>query len=260
MAGAVLLNMTLAKVTGSGLIDGAEEVTLQAFGIEPAMGGVPTLNEQAGVRLGFGAGLRTVDTQDMLDTTLSTANDPRPDCLAPGQIFVPDDPGCPQPGRSGADIFDLDTDVDVTVPPVPDPSLTPLPTAEPLPSIPPSEGLQGPHADLPGPPATDLPPVPEPDVPDIPEAEVPDAVPGINFNTEPLPGEYPWDWMKRIGVPPDEIMHRLEEAGAELEQTTGQHVEWHGCPDNRWVEVGGRSDAPFVIGALRPFLANGVAG
>ena len=274
LASAAFMNMMVSRVTGTGLFDGTEDVALQASASPPVVS-----SEQV-VRLGFGTGLQSVDMQELQQAagTVQVETDPPlHELCEPGQIRDADDPGCALPGPGslinpgpglGFDFnFDLfpDADVDVDAAPLPDVDVDITPA--PVPDI-----------------DVDVEPTPDADTdadehetdnqgtaaPRPPEELDRDAAEdereaqddgraegnGSIYDADPLPGEWLWDWMERIGVPRSEIMPRLEEAAAELERTTGRHVEWEGCEYERRLTVDGHTDTPYLADALRPYLAN----
>lgn len=110
----------------------------------------------------------------------------------------------------------------------------------------------------PPPPANEVPvpsPVPAPSPPAVP---APDAAPpatGVyNYNAQPQPDEYMWDYMERVGVPDDVIMRELDEAADHLSATTDSQVEWHGSGRKRWLEIDGKSDTTSLWRILQSHL------
>ena len=150
----------------------------------------------------------------------------------------------------------------------PEPTPTPeLPNPDPDADVPVAPSLS-PFPEIPDPNPDDVvittvpPPVtgaPDPNVTDEPSGpEAPaDDTPSSNeiFNSPPLTGEYLWDYMDRIGVPPGQIMPTIHEAVDDLRAAGGHDIEWHGSNElNQWLEIDGQSDTPALWRHLRPYF------
>lgn len=237
MAGAMVVNLAYSRATGFGLFDGVEDMALQ-----PVAG--PPVSREPVMLAGFGTGLRAADASDFVQAApaADVQQPPVPTCEPNNLPFEPDDPGCTPEGWTPP--WTSSGDGSKRIEPGLPHDIDPPPT-EPI--DPPAQGP------TPAPLPDELPPVED-------EEQPPATGQGYRFESAPLPGEYLWDYLERLGVPKAEIMPRLEEAAAELQHATGRNVEWHGYGECRWLEIDGRSDTPYLVDALEPYLANGMPG
>lgn len=102
------------------------------------------------------------------------------------------------------------------------------------------------------------PPTPRPEVvppsapkqpPVIPEAVAPPVPPDVPPLTV-RPGETLWGVLQNAGVPPEQIMQRLDDAA----QASGLPYRWAGEGTDQWLEVAGQSDTQSLVALLSPYI------